>query len=104
MRLVLIHAAVLRGGRTTRTSLSGPTVFLPNAIFTHWSCAAVLVGFRDMAPKLTSRHVLVLGLIRVFPITFPEDVARLVGVTLDEARALCADLEAAGLIAPMPQH
>jgi hypothetical protein len=48
--------------------------------------------------------MVVLGVIRFFPVAFAEDVAPLVGVTLEEARALCADLEAAGLIAPMTEH
>jgi DNA-binding MarR family transcriptional regulator len=62
-----------------------------------------------MAPErrpelLTDAHMLVLGWIRGHPLSLPGDIAAALDWPVTLVTRLCADLQAAGMIAPATTH
>jgi DNA-binding MarR family transcriptional regulator len=57
-----------------------------------------------MGPSLTALHMLVLSWIGRQPLSYPEDVAKGLGLDVRTATAIHDDLEAAGMIERLPEQ
>jgi hypothetical protein len=104
-RLWSLHAEGMRCSITDRPDVFPSKVSPPRPIDgSHTAARHAGMTNDERAAKLSDLHMIVLGRIAHLASADVDDIAGWLGVPVEVPAAVCADLEAAGLVTPATGH